>query len=98
MTFFREVAAVLKGEFLDLDRAEAALIDAPPGDTVSLYAAMEARHGFLLARIACVLFSILIQWNHCANQAPGGKAMRPQNYVRAALCLVAPLLVAWWLL
>ncbi len=90
--YLADLWAVLKGDGLALDRTEAALIGAPAGDTVSLYAAIGARHGVLLARVACVVFAVAIQRGHCSAQFPGGRPMGVGNYLRAAVCLLAP---AW---
>lgn len=88
MSYWGDIWSVLQADFMALDRTEAAIIDAPSGETVSLYAEMEDRHGALLARVACVIFSVLIQPNHCANQLAGGTPMKPMNEVRAAVCLI----------
>ena len=88
MSYWGDIGAVLKGDFIALDDTEAAILGAPKGETVSLYAEMERRHGWLLARVACVIFSVLIQRGHCRNQLAGGKPMGEQNYIRAAICLV----------
>lgn len=88
MSYWGDIGAVLKGDFIALDDTEAAILGAPKGETVSLYAEMERRHGWLLARVACVIFSVLIQRGHCRNQLAGGKPMAEQNYIRAAIWLV----------
>lgn len=88
MSYWGDIWSVLQADFMALDRTEAAVIGAPRGETVSLYAEMEDRHGALLAHLACVIFSVLIQPKHCANQLAGGAPMKPMNQVRAAVCLV----------
>lgn len=94
--YLTDLGRVLVGDGTALDRTEAALIGAPDGETISLYAAIEARHGVLLARVTCVLLSILVQWRHCQKQI-AGEPMRPLNYARAAVCLMAPIALLWWL-
>ncbi len=88
MSYWSDIWAVLEADFVALDRTEAAAIGAPRGETVSLYAEMESRHGAFLAHVACAIFSVLIQRNHCANQLAGGVPMKPMNKVRAAILLV----------
>ena len=88
--YFSDIWAELKGDGIALDRTEAALIGAPEGETVSLYAAMSARHGAVLARIACAVFSVLIQRGHCAAQISRQRPMSAQNYLRAFACLLVP--------
>ena len=97
--YLADLWAVLKGDGLALDRTEAALIGAPAGETVSLYAAVAARHGVVLARVACAVFSVAIQRGHCQAQMPGGRPMSAGNYLRAWVCLTAPawgMVLAWW--
>lgn len=98
MTYLTDLWRVLRGDGINLDRTEAALLGIPNGETISLYEAMQAKHGVLLAKIACAIFSVLIQWNHCANQLDG-TPMKPMNYVRAAICLILflPFAVLWHL-
>lgn len=97
MTYFADIWSVLKGDGIALDVTEGALIGVPNGETISLYAAMQAKHGQILAMVACAVFSVLIQWNHCADQLTG-VPMKPLNYVRAIACLLAPLMLVGWLL
>lgn len=93
MSYFGDIFAVLKGDGIALDETEAALIGAPNGETISLYAAMEKRHGVWLAKLACAAFSLLIQRHHCSKQLLG-QPMKPLNYVRALALLLAPLVIA----
>ena len=92
MTYLRDLYAALRGDFIALDETEAALIGAPPGETVSLYAAFEAKHGVFWAHVAClVLFAV--QAHHCKKQLLG-IPMATCNYLRAAILLiVAPLVL-----
>ena len=92
MTYLHDLYAALKGDFIALDETEAALLGAPPGETVSLYAAFEAKHGVFWAHVAClVLFAV--QAHHCKKQLLG-IPMATWNYLRAAILLiVAPLVL-----
>ena len=86
-----DLRAVLRGDGIALDEAEARALGAPCGETISLWAAMRARHGSAIARLAC--FALwLVQARHCRDQLAGAP-MATQNYVRAAVLLVlfAPL-------
>ncbi|WP_298283137.1 hypothetical protein [Acidocella sp.] len=87
MSFWRDLDAVLKADGIRLDEAEAALLGAPRGETISLWAAMAQRHGVVLAAVACVIFSVLIQWDHCHKQLVGAP-MTGLDYFRALLCLL----------
>ena len=92
MTYLRDLYAALKGDFLALDETEAALIGAPPGETLSLYAAFEAKHGVFWAHVMCGVLWIA-QAHHCKDQLLG-IPMKTWNYLRAAvLLLIAPLVV-----
>jgi hypothetical protein len=97
MSYFGDILAVLKGDGIALDETEGALIGAPDGETISLYAAMEAKHGVWLARTACAVFSVLIQRHHCADQLIGAP-MKPMNYARAIALLLAPIVLIWALI
>ena len=92
VSYFSDLWLALKGDFIALDETEAALIGAPPGETLSLYAAFEAKHGVFWAHVAClVLFAV--QAHHCRDQLLG-IPMATWNYLRAAiLLLIAPLAV-----
>ncbi|MDD2878792.1 MAG: hypothetical protein PHZ23_16365 [Acidiphilium sp.] len=96
MTYLSDLWSVLKGDGIALDETEAALLGIPNGETISLYEAMQKKHGVLLAKIACAIFSVLIQRHHCANQLDG-TPMKPMNYVRATACLIAPIVLVWLL-
>lgn len=91
--YFADLVAVLKGDGIALDDTEGAIIGVPAGETISLFAAIEARHGWVLAKLACAFFSLAIQPHHCANQLPGGRDMNGEQYLRAIVCLLAPLVV-----
>ena len=86
MTYLSDLYAALKGDFIALDETEAALIDAPPGETVSLYAAFEAKHGAFWAHVMCGILWIA-QAHHCKDQMLG-IPMKTWNYIRAAIMLV----------
>ena len=92
VSYFSDLWLALKEDFIALDETEAALIGAPPGETVSLYAAFEAKHGVFLAHITCLVLW-LVQAHHCKKQLLG-IPMKTWNYARAAvLLLIAPLAV-----
>ena len=92
MTYLSDLYAALKGDFIALDETEAALIGARPGETLSLYAAFEAKHGVFWAHVACLVLWI-VQAHHCKDQLLG-IPMKTWNYARAAvLLLIAPLAV-----
>ena len=86
MTFLSDLWAVLKGDGIALDDAEAAALGAPAGETISLWMAMQARHGSALAHLACLALW-LVQFRHCTDQL-AGVPMRVGNYLRAAVLLV----------
>nr|WP_295741568.1 hypothetical protein [uncultured Acidocella sp.] len=90
--------ATLKGDGIQLDIDEAAALGAPRGETISLWAAMEARHGSALAHVVCLAL-FLVQWRHCQDQL-AGVPMQPVNYLRAMLLLLifAPGAALVWLL
>lgn len=87
VSYFSDLFSVLKGDFIDLDKTEAALLGAPKGETISIWAALESKHGKLLAHIACFVFSILIQWDHCKKQLTNAP-MFFENYLRASFGLL----------
>ncbi len=95
MSYFHDIYIVLKGDALDLDRTEAALLGAPGDETISLWSAISAKHGRLLGHIACAILSVLVQWDHCHKQIVG-VPMKPMNYARALVALLAPIVVIWW--
>lgn len=97
MAYFTDLWAVLKADGIAFDETEAALLGAPGGETISLWAAMQARHGVVLATIACAVFSVLIQTSHCKKQMLG-QPMKAGNYVRAMACLLVPVVLVWWLI
>lgn len=92
--YFKDLWDVLVADGIDLDKTEEAILGGPEGDTISLWSAMEARHGVILACIACFVFSILIQFHHCQKQLVG-TPMLPMNYIRATICLIViPIILA----
>ena len=97
MSYLADLWSVIKADGIALDETEAALLGAPGGETISLWAAMASRHGVWLARLACAVFSVLIQHDHCHKQIVG-QPMQPVNYVRAIVCLLVPVALLWWLL
>ena len=92
VSYFSDLWLALKGDFIALDETEAALLGAPSGETISLWSAMEARHGVWLAHITCLVLW-LVQAHHCKDQMLG-IPMKTWNYLRAAMMLlIAPLIV-----
>ena len=92
--YFKDLWSVLRADGIDLDKTEEAILGGPEGDTISLWSAMEARHGVVLACIACFVFSILIQFHHCQKQLLD-QPMLPANYIRATICLIViPVILA----
>lgn len=85
-TFLADLRAVLRGDGIALDEAEARALGGPAGETISLWMAMRARHGSALAHLAC-LGLWLVQARHCRDQL-AGVPMRPQNDLRAAVLLL----------
>lgn len=98
--YFSDLWTVIKGDLIELDADEAKLFGAPAGETISLFAAMEARHGYTLACIACFCLSIIVEWGHCKNQL-AGRDMSTMAYVRAGIGVtmlaLAPLALIWFL-
>lgn len=82
----RDLWAVLKGAGISLDVAEARALGAPSGDTISLWAAMEARHGSAFAHLACLALWI-VQRHHCRDQLRN-IPMAPVSYLKAGVLLV----------
>lgn len=82
----KDMWAILKGEGIELDKSEAAALGGPPGETISVWAAMSARHGSLFAHIVCLTL-YLVQIRHCRDQI-ANVPMKNQNYVRAILLLM----------
>lgn len=97
MSYLADLWSVIKADGIALDETEAALLGAPNGETISLWAAMASRHGVWLAWVACAVFSVLIQWDHCHKQLLG-QPMKPVNYLRAIVCLLVPVVALWWLI
>lgn len=95
---FRDLWAVLKGDGIALDKAEAAALGGPAGETISVWAAISARHGNLFAHLVC-LGLIVVQARHCQDQITG-VPMTWWNYAKAIVLLVAfaPLVPLIWLL
>ncbi len=96
MTILSDLWAVLKGAGIRLDEEEAAALGAPAGETISIWEAMQARHGNALAHVACLAL-FLVQWRHCRDQL-AGVPMRTQNYARAMVLLIlfAPIAALVW--
>ncbi|MDE1906634.1 MAG: hypothetical protein KGH75_09320 [Rhodospirillales bacterium] len=96
MKFLADLWGVLKGAGLRLDHDEASALGAPWGETISIWTAMEARHGSALAHAACLAL-YLVQWRHCRDQL-AGVPMQAGNYVRAMvlLMLFAPVAALVW--
>jgi hypothetical protein len=88
VSYWSNIWSVLKADGIALDETEAALLGAPSGETISLWSAMEALHGVWPARLACLIWAILIEWRHCHKQLLG-QPMPGLSYVRAAVCLMA---------
>lgn len=88
--------AVLTRAGIRLDEAERAALGGPSGTTISVWAAMEARHGNAFAHVVCLALW-LVQFRHCADQI-ADVPMRPGNYVRAVLLLIplAPVAALIW--
>lgn len=86
--YFADIWYVLKRDGIGLDCTEEAILGGPKGETISIWSAMEDKHGYILAHIACVFFSIAIQWHHCKKQL-AGVPMQAQNYIRAIIALIA---------
>lgn len=92
MSYFSDLWAVLQGDGIALDETEAAILGAPNGETISLWAALAKRHGSVLGHLACAIFSVLIQHHHCRDQLIG-VPMKPLNYVRAVVLLLLPVVL-----
>lgn len=86
MTMLADLWSVLKGDGIALDVEEAEWLGNQHGQTISLWAAMQSRHGSVIARIAC-LGLFLVQWKHCRDQLVG-VPMQPPNYIAAAILLL----------
>lgn len=95
MSYLSDLWAVIKADGIALDKTEAALAGIPGGYTISLWEAMQARHGSIKAHIACALLW-LVQEHHCRDQL-AGVPMHPNNYVRAILLLLSPIVLVCWL-
>lgn len=78
--------SVLKGDGIALDKAEEAALGGPLGLTISLWAAIESRHGSTIAHLMCLALW-LVQFRHCRDQLIG-MPMQTSNYVRAVVLLV----------
>lgn len=86
----------LTGAGIALDREEAAALGAPAGETISVWAAMSARHGSAVGHLAC-LGLWLVQARHCSDTLEGVPMTR-WNYVKAMILLVcfAPAVALIW--
>ena len=82
----RDLWAVLRGAGIALDEAEAAWLGNDSGQTISVWAAMEARHGSAAAHLVCLALW-LVQRNHCCDQLCD-VPMETQNDLRAAVLLI----------
>lgn len=82
----RNLWAVLRGDGIALDEAEARWLGNLHGQTISVWAAMEARHGSAFAHLVCLALW-LVQANHCQDQLCN-VPMRPQNDLRALALLI----------
>lgn len=98
MTAIGDLWAALKGAGIALDKDEAAALGGPAGETISVWAAMSARHGNLFAHLVC-LGLWLVQARHCQDQITG-VPMTWWNYLKAVVLLVlfAPLVPLIWLI
>ena len=100
MTYISDLYAVLKGDGIALDETEAALIGAPNGETISLFSAIEARHGWIAAKVMCAILSVLVQPGHCQKQIIGDP-MPGVDYLRAFVLLCVPVAalarLIWWI-
>ncbi|MDE2472920.1 MAG: hypothetical protein KGL35_30465 [Bradyrhizobium sp.] len=90
-SFGTDLWTALKGDGIALDEAEAAALGAPNGETISIWEAMQARHGVVLARLMCIALW-LVQVRHCTDQLRGVPMTRGA-YARAfvLLLLFAPI-------
>jgi len=96
VSYLTDLWAVLKGDGIALDKTEAALIGAPNGETISLFSAIEARHGWIAAKVMCAILW-LVQEHHCRDQLTN-VPMKPNNYVRAFVLLCMPVAALAWLI
>ena len=94
--YFQDIVAALKGDFISLDQTEASLIGAPAGETFSYFSAFEDKHGRFWAHVACLILW-LVQAHHCQDQLLG-IPMRTWNYARAAVLVLAPFALFYWLI
>lgn len=82
----QDLWAALKGAGIALDETEAAALSGPQGETISIWAAMQARHGSAFAHLVC--FGLwLVQARHCRDQLTG-VPMGLSNYARAIVLLI----------
>ena len=82
----RDFVSLLLAGGLWLDREEAAQLGAAAGETISVWSAVSARHGWLIAKLACALLWI-VQRHHCRDQLIN-VPMKPRNYAMAFVLLV----------
>ena len=94
--FWGDLWKVLKTGGIALDKEEAAAFGAPKGETISLWAAMSAKHGSLLAHVVCAGLWV-VQFRHCEDQLLG-VPMGEGNYLRAmvGLVLLFPVAAGAW--
>lgn len=99
--YWGDLWLVLRADGVELDRTYAAVLGAPEGETLSLWDAHLAKHGWVGAIVACGVLSVLVQWGHCRKQLLS-QPMPPIDAIRAGLALVVvPALSVWglwWLL
>ena len=86
MKALSDLWSVLIGDGVALDKEEAKLLGNKYGQTISIWAAIESRHGSIIAHIVC-LGLFLVQWKHCRDQLVG-VPMQPPNYIAAAILLL----------
>jgi hypothetical protein len=97
MTYLAVLYHAIKGDGIALDEAECEALGGPDGQTISMWTAMEARHGSALAHVFCLALWV-VQRHHCRDQL-AGVPMEGQNYIRAVIALVAfaPIVGIVWL-
>lgn len=86
MTAVRDLWALLKGDGIALDKAEAAALGGPARETISVWAAMAYRHGSFFAHLVCLALWV-VQARHCQDQLHN-VPMSTWNYVRAIIVLI----------
>ena len=93
MGYFANLTSAAKAWGLALDRLEGAILGAPAGQTISMWAAQSAQAGSRFAKATCFLLSILVQCQHC-QKTLSNQPMGWLSYIRAfALLIGIPLLL-----